>query len=141
MSYRARVKRLEMSIRGRGKIDPDNISGALEFLWSGDEAQIPAGLNLAELQAAARMIRADKAAKALGLAKIGAALGEALGGGDVLDYVARMNPAEQGFRVYGPAVRSGYDKPTEAEGLLARLGFFRLFCIRYQAKADPPARA
>jgi hypothetical protein len=139
MSYRARVKRLERSIRSLGQVDPDNVAGALSFLWTGEEARIPAALNLAELQAAARMIRADKAAEALGLAKIGAALGEALGG-DPLGHIAALRPAEaeKNFRVFWPDYpQRGSGKPTAGDELLARLGLCRLFCIRYQAKGGP----
>jgi len=136
MSNISRVKRLETSIHGRGKVDPERVKGALAFLRSGDESAIPVGVMFADVKAAARMIEAGKAGKARGLAKIGAALGDK-GGGDVLTYIGRMTQAKanKDFRVFWPEdKRPGFsNKPTEADRLLSRLGFCRIINIVYQA--------
>ncbi len=131
MNARARVRRLEKAFR-RPNMDPERISGALAFLWSGRDEDIPAGLNLAELQAAARMIHADKAAEALGLARLREALGEKCGG-DVLGYIARLTQADvdQSQRTFWPEGGEGCGQATPAARLLARLGLCRLYVVSY----------
>lgn len=145
MSYKARIRRIERAMR-LPNMNPDNIGGALSFLWTGDEAEIPDGLNLAELQAAARMIPADKAAEALGLDKVRAALGDE--GGDVLGYIARKNPADgkKPWRIVWPEKYANKAHETEADYLLARLGFGRIITMCYQGdnideKSERPWRA
>lgn len=131
MNARARVRRLEKAFR-RPNMNPENISGALAFLWSGRDEDIPASLNLAELQAAARMIHADREAEALGLGKVREALGDKCGG-DVLGYIARA--AGGGMKAMWAFKYSGTPE-TEAERLLARLGFLRIYRIYYKDEAD-----
>lgn len=137
MSNAARVKKLETSLHGRIKPDPDRVKGALAFLQKGDESLIPEGVNVTDVKTAARMIDAGKAGKARGLAKIGAALGDKCKG-DVLAYIARMTQAkaDKNFRIYFDGDERPGVKPSEAEQLLSRLGFIRIIQVAWGGKKE-----
>lgn len=131
MNARARVRRLEKAFR-RPNMDPERISGALAFLWSGRDEDIPDGLNLAELQTAALMIHADRKAAALGLTRLREALGDKCGG-DVLGYIARA--VGGGMKALWAAEYGGTPE-TEGDRLLVRLGFLRIYRVCYKGDAD-----
>lgn len=120
MNTRARIERLERSIKPRIHADPDHIAGAYEFLKSGDTARIPDGVSFPELQAAARRIPPKTAGKCAGLSMLREALAETLKGRDILGFLEEGRPfAQKCFHVESDKQRPEWP----AGALLKRLGF------------------
>lgn len=120
MNTRARLARLERTIKKPNAINPERIAAVLAYLRTGQAEQLPAGVTFEELQAAARKLGPAAAGKCAGVAELREALAETLKGRDVLAYIEAGRPvAVKSFHV-----KDGEQAPTwPAAAFLRRLGF------------------
>jgi len=129
MNISARISKAERAAAVAG-VNSRRILALSRYLQTGELADIPEGVKLSELQAAARRIPKAAAARSRGLAAIRAALGKEIpAGADVQAFIeSSPRPITRVYKVKDDRA----EIPDAAADLLSQLGFsiIRISVIR-----------